>query len=68
MGTNTEIIQHKKDKKDMLEVCRKKKHFNVKNEVNVTNCAQAGAPLISISQTLKLSSNMKSNPNSWKLW
>lgn len=42
--------------------------FNVNKEVNVTDCAQAGAPLISISHTLKFSSTMKSNPKSWKLW
>lgn len=33
-----------------------------------TYCAQAGAPLISISQTFRFSSTMKSNPKSWKLW
>lgn len=42
----------------------KKGHLNIK----VTDCAQAGAPLISMSHTLKLSSTMKSNPKSWKLW
>lgn len=47
---------------------RGKKKQTVNDQLNVTDCAQAGAPLISMSHTLKLSSTMKSNPKSWKLW
>lgn len=61
-------------KRERIQICKKwqqyweRKILNTNDLQKVTDCAQAGAPLISMSQTLKLSSTMKSNPKSWKLW
>lgn len=67
VSTNTLILYRLRKTKRHAKSLLKKKNKK-QQHVNVTDWAQAGAPLISISQTLKLSSNMKSKPKSWKLW